>query len=167
MIQPIITTRSGRRVDLTNPRPDDICIYDIAWALSHICRWTGHVASFYSVAEHSVLVSERVPVAYARAALMHDAAEAYIGDVSAPLKSVLPEYRRLEAQFSAVIAEKFNIQDVDHRVIHDEDKAIAESEFHHLHRGGARGPFGAYNPHRARAMFLHRAMMLDLVDTGL
>lgn len=93
--------------------PDVICIEDIAHALSHICRFTGHVAQFYSVASHSLLVASLVPDEYKLQALLHDATEAYVGDVSSPLKALLGySYRRLE-QFARVnIADYFAIDAV-------------------------------------------------------
>lgn len=85
-------TFTGQCVDLLNPDPDTINITDIAWSLSHICRYNGHTNRFYSVAQHSVLVSQWLqeqplpditPLGRKMLywfALMHDAAEAYIGD---------------------------------------------------------------------------------------
>jgi len=91
-----ITTNSGKRFDFTQPFDNTFDIHDIAHALAHINRFTGHTDQPYSVAQHSVYVSNIVPPRYALAGLMHDAAEAYLGDVSAPLKALLPEYKRIE-----------------------------------------------------------------------
>jgi uncharacterized protein len=84
-----IQTYTGRRVYPLDPSPEDIDIADIAHALSNVCRFTGHVREFYSVAQHSVIVSECVPAPFALLGLMHDAPEAYIGDISRPLKKSL------------------------------------------------------------------------------
>src|ERR1700683_336889 len=81
-----IVTFSGRRFYVLDPRPSDVRIEDIAHSLSLQCRFNGHVKNFYSVAQHSVLVSERCDPADALYGLLHDASEAYIGDMSAPLK---------------------------------------------------------------------------------
>ncbi len=81
-----IQTATGRQAWPLDPRPEDVDIADIAHALSQICRFTGHCHEFYSVAQHAVLVSLNVPPEHAAWALLHDAAEAYIGDISRPLK---------------------------------------------------------------------------------
>lgn len=112
-----IQTRSGKKFYPLDPDPDAICIEDIASALSKICRYTGHVSRFYSVAEHSYWVSQRVAELapgqdwMARWGLMHDATEAYIADVSRPLKHLpaFEEYRKAEAHLQAVIAAKFGL----------------------------------------------------------
>lgn len=103
-----INTLSGKHLDFTNISPDSICIEDIAAALSNICRFTGHLEEFYSVAQHSVRVSYLVPPEFALEALMHDAAEAYCNDISSPLKALLPEYRVIEDRIEAVIRSKFH-----------------------------------------------------------
>lgn len=92
----VILLFSGRYVDLTQAEPAEVDIIDIAWALGHTNRFTGHAGS-YTVADHSVLVSHLVPIEHAPRALLHDAAEAYLGDLSWPLKQVL----RAGDQFSA------------------------------------------------------------------
>lgn len=89
---PKILLLSGEYFDIAEPEASAFQVSDIAHALGNICRFTGHPERFYSVAEHSVICSHMVPPEDAMAALMHDAAEAFIGDVSAPLKSLLPDY---------------------------------------------------------------------------
>lgn len=92
-MQPVkwIQTYSGHRVWPFNPTaPENVfCIEDIAHSLANICRFNGHVRKFYSVAEHSVLGSQIILPKFALQFLMHDAAEAYIGDVSRPIKDCL------------------------------------------------------------------------------
>lgn len=80
-----ILTASGGRFWPLDPRPEDVRIEDIAHALSNLCRFTGHSRRFYSVAEHSIIGSYhcRYPLRF----LLHDAAEAYIGDWATPVKS--------------------------------------------------------------------------------
>lgn len=84
-----IMTASGKRFDYETPKMESIDIEDIATALSNTCRYSGHCGSFYSVAEHSVLVSflvDQEMIGAPFAGLMHDAAEAYCCDVPLPLK---------------------------------------------------------------------------------
>lgn len=83
-------------------------IESIASALSHINRFNGHVGQ-YSVAQHCVLVAEQLPREFMLDGLLHDAAEAYIGDVTAPLKSLLPDYQPLEERYHDVIDAVFGI----------------------------------------------------------
>lgn len=87
----IIQTYTGRRFDLLSPDPEKIEIVDIAWALSMIPRFTGHTRRFYSVAQHSLCVAQmlRGSPDIQFEGLMHDAAEAYIGDISSPMKRLI------------------------------------------------------------------------------
>jgi hypothetical protein len=92
--EPYIRTFSGLRHDLLNPDPDSISILDIAHALSQICRFTGHTGKFYSVAQHSVIVAKRLRdtghgIGIQRQGILHDAHEAYTGDVASPIKLAL------------------------------------------------------------------------------
>lgn len=102
-----IQTFSGRAVTVDNPKVEDIDIVDIAHALSNQCRYGGHAHFFYSVAEHSLLVSELVPEYMALEALLHDASEAYMVDVPRPVKMLLSDYKTLENRLHEVIAAKF------------------------------------------------------------
>jgi len=118
----IIVTNSGRYVDLANPQPDMICIEDIAHHLSYINRFTGAANRGYSVASHSLYVANLVEPKYQLQALLHDATEAYLGDVSSPLKSILPGYRLLERQMHAAIAAKFGIEPILPEEVHHADR---------------------------------------------
>jgi uncharacterized protein len=107
-------TSTGRLIDLKDPTPEMIHIEDIATALSRICRFGGHSSAFYNVAQHSLLVTYKVPHEAKKWALMHDAAEAYLGDVIKPLKVLLePHYRLIEERFEQAIIKAFDIPVTD------------------------------------------------------
>ena len=108
-----IQTFSGRRFDLAAPRADQVDLDDIAFALGKISRFTGHTVVPYSVAQHCLVVASLTPPALRLAALMHDAAEAYVGDMSTPLKAMIPEFKRIELGVEAAIRDKFSIADLD------------------------------------------------------
>ena len=96
-----IQTYSGGTYDFEEPTLERSAIFDIAHALSKICRFTGHTKQFYSVAEHSFRVSDAVfsstgDLRLGYYGLLHDAHEAFVGDISTPLKRLLPDYVRLE-----------------------------------------------------------------------
>ncbi|MCA9325255.1 metal-dependent phosphohydrolase [Candidatus Saccharibacteria bacterium] len=102
-------THTGRAFNFMAPTEADIDIRDIAHALSMQCRFNGHIEWFYSVAEHSINVSNETSPEHAFAALLHDAAEAYIGDMISPLKAEMPQFRVIEDRLERVIRKRFNI----------------------------------------------------------
>lgn len=104
-----IQTYSGKVVDFLNPEESMIDITDIAHALSMICRFSGNTTRFYSVAEHSINCSYIVPEHLALQALLHDATEAYVGDLNKPLKGICPNYQDIEHHLWLVIANKFGV----------------------------------------------------------
>ncbi len=108
-IGPTILLASGRYFSFADPESTPISVEDIAHALSHLCRFTGHCRGFYSVAQHAVLVSHLVPPELAFAALHHDDVEAVMGDMSSPLKRLMPEYKALEHRIEAAILAQFGL----------------------------------------------------------
>lgn len=107
-MDPEVVIISGRNFDLIHPERSEFDIHDIAHGLSNICRFNGHTKSFYSVAQHSVIVASLCHSA-PMAGLLHDAAEAFLGDISTPLKQLLPAYKELEKNIMAVIYKKFGL----------------------------------------------------------
>jgi 5'-deoxynucleotidase YfbR-like HD superfamily hydrolase len=108
-----IQTYSGRRFNPIKPNPNAIVIQDIAHALSNICRFTGHCKEFYSVAQHSVLVSYICNEENALWGLLHDQSEAYAQDLPKPLKC-LPEfatYREIEKRIQKAGCQRFGLSE--------------------------------------------------------
>ena len=162
-----ISVTGGDFFDLLNPIAYDYPIEVIANALSNLCRYTGHVARFYSVAEHSVLVSKAVPQRYALEGLLHDASEAFVGDVSSPLKKLLPEYQKIEDSIQEAIAAKFNLKYPFPVEIHEADKRLYWAEratvapgndklWHQELRAARKVVPAGMTPVMARRMFLQR-----------
>ena len=101
------STYTGKQFHFLDPQPDEICIEDIAHALSLTCRFGGACKQFYSVADHSIRVSEIVPEEYKLLALLHDGAEAYLADIVRPMKGSLPGFQSMELTILWAIWDKF------------------------------------------------------------
>lgn len=104
-----IPTRGGKRFYPLAPSIADIDIYDIAHALSNVCRYVGHTRFHYSVAQHSVYVSQMVPPELALTGLLHDASEAYLSDISRDVKMLMYEYKGWESNLEEAIARRFGL----------------------------------------------------------
>jgi uncharacterized protein len=124
-----ISSFTKKKIDLINPTEDMICLEDIANALSKICRFGGHISELYTVAQHSLFVAALAPPSLKKAALLHDAAEAYLGDVTKPLKIIIgKEYAKLEARFEQVIFSKYGVDITDLERIKPYDMLALEIE---------------------------------------
>ncbi|WP_436346137.1 hypothetical protein [Natronorubrum sp. FCH18a] len=131
----VIDTRTGGTITPLAADPDDVSLADIAHALANLTRFTGHGAAFYSVARHAVHVSHEVearggsPDAI-RWGLLHDATEAYLADVPAPVKQSLPGYTRAEAELATVVREAFDIalSSADERLVDAADGDVGRYE---------------------------------------
>lgn len=112
----IYTTHSGKVIDLDFVRPNDVSSKDIAYSLSFQCRFNGHTKRFYSVAEHSLVLRDLVReesgiqnLNRRMAAILHDAAECYLGDITEPAKGRLCVGEYIEEQILKVIFEAFGV----------------------------------------------------------
>ncbi len=150
------------------PRIDDVHIEDIAHGLAFQCRFNGQTRDFYSVAQHSLLVAGLVPARLRLAALLHDAAEAYLGDLVKPLKAFFPEFSRLEEGVMAIIGERFSVTGFTDPAIKRADLIALATEKRDLmpHSSEAWASLGGIMPvpariqpqapHEAKAAFLER-----------
>lgn len=123
-----ILTNSGQSFDLFEPRAAMVHPQDIAHSLAMQCRFNGHCGLFYSVAQHSIIVADLVPAEYQLQALLHDATEAYIGDIVRPLKQALPDLRQIEHHIWHAICARFDIDPVLPACIHDADMIALATE---------------------------------------
>jgi hypothetical protein len=174
---PWVCTNSGRDFYLLDPQPEDIVIEDIAHSLAHQCRYNGHTDSFYSVAQHCVLLSQVVYPSEALLALMHDATEAYVGDVVAPLKGLIPNFKDIEARIWRCIVQAFPCIDYDEEGwarVAEYDRRICRNEAEHLFLNADSAVWGIgdpipdtegiisgslrrpWNPHQAQHIFTQR-----------
>lgn len=129
---PTILLQSGKYFSFLEPEKCEFSILDIAHGLSNLCRFAGQTKNFYSVAEHSVHCSYLVPEAHAMEGLMHDAAEAFIGDVSRPLKQLLPEYKAIEKRVERAIADRFGLRYYWPASVQHADTRMLRAEQHQL-----------------------------------
>lgn len=132
-----IITRSGHYFDFLDPKPETIHIEDIAWALAFTCRFGGQSLHYYSVAQHSILVADAVRFDLRLQALLHDAAEAYVGDVVGPLKQLLPDYKVVEKRVESAIAKRFGVPATMHPDIKHADLRLLRTEQRDLTAGHA------------------------------
>lgn len=165
-------TYSGRSFWPLDPHPSEVCIEDIAHALSNMCRFAGHVRHFYSVAEHCVRVSWLAPShdrMIALAGLLHDATEAYVVDVPRPLKRFLPGYNEIEARVARCIEVAFDLETgiLDHPSVKRWDEVLLATEARDLMGGQSAGAWHLragpldeviepWSPQGARMAFLNR-----------
>lgn len=146
-----IETHTGKKFHFLEPDPSEIDIMDIAWSLSLQCRYNGHVKRFYSVAEHCChiydymfhvmgvgnwpMVDKTHGDMLLRTALLHDASEAYLSDIARPIKNMLPDYKKLEANIEKIIATKYqtlfplpgSVKELDTRILFDERQQLLGS----------------------------------------
>ena len=157
-----IRTFTGRYMNVFEPTLEMIDIVDIAHALSHICRWGGHVPKFYSVGEHSVhcanLINDK---SQAFEALMHDASEAYLVDIPRPIKHKLSQYKTIEDNLMKLISEKFGFQYPLSKEVKTIDNTLLQMEWESLIISNVTNnvkhkEIALWTPEEAKYMFLQK-----------
>lgn len=127
-----IVTFTGRQFWPLDPDPNEINEVDVAHALSNLCRFTGHVSSFYSIAEHCCHVHDAAQPENKLWGLLHDAAEAYLGDVARPTKHAMvgfgPAYEVAERRVMRAVKERFGLEGDQPEEIHLLDNRVLENE---------------------------------------
>lgn len=155
-----IVTFTNKVVDLFNPQPESFNIEDIAQGLALQPRFGGQIRTFYSIAQHSVYVSQDLRGEQALWGLLHDASEAYIQDLVTPLKYNIPLYREVEGKMMAAIAVAFSLPEQFLLDLEDKTSMIKQIdtkqflwEWQHLKVGnGVKG----WLPEEAKKRFLAR-----------
>lgn len=139
----VVETYTGGAVDLFDPDPADVQLLDIAAGLAHVCRFGGHCRAFYSVAHHSIHVSQELPGDSPRLqllGLLHDAGEAYVGDIPRPLKAEFEQFERIEDGILEVVWESVGIEPPTDeewaRVMAADDRLLAYEATNLLEDGG-------------------------------
>ena len=176
---PYLQTVSGRWVNPFDPDPEQLDSGDIGRALANLCRFGGHCRTFYSVAQHSVIVSRLVEerggdVEDAFAALMHDATEAYLGDMPHPLKHRSPlgaafkaAEERLEQAIRARFAIKPDVPEIkraDRALLATERRAFSDEAWHWPELEGVDAldlELTAWSPDEAARAFAERYAELE------
>jgi 5'-deoxynucleotidase YfbR-like HD superfamily hydrolase len=145
-----INTWTGKKFYPLRPELLVVDINDIAHGLSHINRYGGHLdVDFYSVAQHSCLVEQLATEKFIRIenfgaptvklfrlqALLHDATEAYLGDIPKPIKEILPDYKRLESRLQKHIFDTFRLPQNVHSVIKEAERKLMVAEVANLSYG--------------------------------
>jgi len=137
---PYLQTYSGLNLHVTEPEPEQICIEDIARGLSRACRFNGQAHDFYSVAQHCVLafrwaeMTEELDIYHKQVPdillqiLLHDAAEAYLGDVPTPLKIHLPHFCQIEEKLLQTIFKKYDLPTAFHPIVYEVDTRMLFTE---------------------------------------
>ncbi len=130
-----IETYSGIKFWPLDPRPLEVNLVDIAHALAMLCRANGHCVTFYSVAQHSLNVSKELEyLGYSPRiqllGLLHDASEAYLSDITRPVKKHLPQYIEIERQLQTTIFQTFNLfpTEIELEIISQADNALLAHE---------------------------------------
>jgi len=155
-----INTISGKKFNLLEPTVEMVDLIDIAKGLAYKPHFGGMSPRFFSVAEHSLLVryllkknNVHVSAGIELAALLHDAAEAYIGDMIKPLKVHLPFYCEVEDRMLKVIFERFGLKVYLLKLVKKYDLKAQEIEYNCFFKGNEY-PLKYHNPEDAFQLYL-------------
>lgn len=166
-------TYTGRQFFPMDPKPNEVCIRDIAHSLSLQCRYAGHCRRFYSVAEHSVHIARWLVGVAPEAALwglLHDASEAYLIDVPRPVKPFLTGYKAAEAKVMAAVCARFGlpiempaaVHEADERIIADELVNLVPMSWHARHDDPLGVTLRYWSPAEAEEEFLETFKALSV-----
>lgn len=170
-------TATGKKFWPFDPRPEEVHFLDIAAHLSKICRFNGACDFHYSVAQHSVYTSYQVPPEHALVALMHDAAEAYTGDLHRPFKRGIPDIKGIEQRIYQAIATAFALPPVLPLCVKHADEAMLKAENRQIMRPGEAWAYRydvppavvlirQWTPEHAREAFISRFEALQLWNSN-
>lgn len=148
-----ISTFTNHYIDVRNPKPEDFKIEDIAHQLSRHFRYSGRFEEMFTVAQHSTNCYNDVPRRHQMAALLHDASEAYLGDMSSPAKREMPDYYVIEDRFMRCIAERFGFVWPLDPVVKNADRKQLEFEWSCFAKKD--GAMYTLTPNQARKYFLN------------
>ena len=172
-----IRTFTGRKFFPLDPNPADIDIIDIAHALSMQCRYTGHTKEFYSVAQHSTIISFACPDPDALWGLLHDASEAYLSDISSPVKRDprFSFYREAEKKLMDVICSRFElpfampeiVNIMDRRLLNKEQEVFCHDDHSYKDVDKMRVRLVSLTPKRAFNDFMNRFEEIQTWKTSL
>lgn len=168
-----ILTADGVYFDYLDPDPAKVTLNAVARGLANTCRFAGQCSPFYSVAEHSILVSLIVPNEFALAGLFHDAAEAFICDMPKPLKEILPDYKDVERRVETAVFFALGVPDPLPVEVKAADVVMLATEQSQLMRNHDRWKWtdkvtpldlklDCFSPEAAYHAFVHRARELGV-----
>tara|TARA_R110002050_G_scaffold69507_2_gene150322 strand:+ start:8073 stop:8615 length:543 start_codon:yes stop_codon:yes gene_type:complete len=152
-----INTASGRKINLLDPKPEQISIGDIARGLSYNSHFGGQTPQFFSISQHCLLVCELMELRFKKdpammmLALLHDASEAYLGDMLKPLKVMLPNFREIEDRMMGVILERYSLDPTSMVIIKEYDILAQEMEYNAFYKNGE---IKYLSPEESRLAFL-------------
>lgn len=134
-----IITYTGRIINPLRPDPEQINLLDICHSLSNICRFSGQVKVFYSVADHTCRVHDLVSEENKLYALLHDASECFLADLATPVKSSkeMKSFRKAEERLMRAICDKFDISYEMPEEVYYADKTLLATEQRDLMESGA------------------------------